>query len=482
MKPLENELDWDAPDLSDEDVAFPANDDFTFGSGDLEGDLGEEVTLDSLDSFETLDEAPLPNFDDAYASPAPAQTFSFMPGGPMGDQPIPRIRIRASFDRPEIANLLQQVATDRRLAKTEFEMEPGGIDAATAYCAANSSPNLIILDTLATPTELLTKLDRLAEHVEEGSKVVIIGAANDIGLFRELMSRGVSEYLVPPLQPLQIIRAISALYVNPDKPFAGKVVSVVGAKGGVGASTIAHNLAWLIAERFRANTTMVDLDLSFGTGALDFNQEPQQTVAEALLSPDRVDEVFLDRLLMRQTERLMLFCAPATLDREFEIDPEAFETVIDRVRRSAPFVVLDLPHIWTPWMRQTLLSSDEVIVIATPELASLRNAKNMIDRVKSARPHDQPPIVVLNMTGVAKRPEIPVKDFGEALGIEPSLVIPFDPQVFGMAANNGQMLGELAAAAKIAGTLEELAARLCGRQVVVKKKSSISERLPFLKR
>jgi pilus assembly protein CpaE len=482
MKPLENELDWDAPDLSDEDVAFPANDDFTFGSGDLEGDLGEEVTLDSLDSFETLNEAPLPNFDDAYASPAPAQTFSFMPGGPMGDQPIPRIRIRASFDRPEIANLLQQVATDRRLAKTEFEMEPGGIDAATAYCAANSSPNLIILDTLATPTELLTKLDRLAEHVEEGSKVVIIGAANDIGLFRELMSRGVSEYLVPPLQPLQIIRAISALYVNPDKPFAGKVVSVVGAKGGVGASTIAHNLAWLIAERFQANTTMVDLDLSFGTGALDFNQEPQQTVAEALLSPDRVDEVFLDRLLMRQTERLMLFCAPATLDREFEIDPEAFETVIDRVRRSAPFVVLDLPHIWTPWMRQTLLSSDEVIVIATPELASLRNAKNMIDRVKSARPHDQPPIVVLNMTGVAKRPEIPVKDFSEALGIEPSLVIPFDPQVFGMAANNGQMLGELAAAAKIAGTLEELAARLCGRQVVVKKKSSIGERLPFLKR
>lgn len=481
MKPLEHEDDWGGPELADEDLSFPANDDFTFGSGDIEGDLSDEALLKSLQAME--EEAPLPDFEpEEHASATATQTFAFSHGGAVGDQPIPRIRVRCFFDRPDVANVLGQVGADRRLAKTEFEMEPGGIDGAIAYCASNASPNLILLDTTATPTELLTKLDRLAEHVEEGSKVVIIGAANDIGLFRELMSRGVSEYLVAPLQPLQIIRAISALYVNPEKPFAGKVISVVGAKGGVGASTVAHNLAWMIAERFQANTTMVDLDLSFGTGALDFNQEPQQTVAEALLSPDRVDEVFLDRLLMRQTERLMLFCAPATLDREFEIDPEAFETVIDRVRRSAPFVVLDMPHVWSPWVRQTLLSADDVVVVATPELASLRNAKNMIDRVKNARPHDAPPTVVLNMTGVAKRPEIPVKDFGEALGIEPSVVLPFEPQVFGMAANNGQMIGEMAAASKTGMALEELAARLCGRQVTVKKKSSLIERLPILKR
>lgn len=476
MKPLEEEEAWAAPEFTDEDLAFPANDDFTFGSGDLEGGL----EADALDM--PYEEKSLEAFHNAAASAMAGQTFTFTPGGGVGDQPIPRIRVRAYSDRQEIAHLLEQVAGDRRLAKAEFALEPGGIDAAIAYCASSASPNLLILDTTATPTELLTKLDRLSEHVEEGTKVVIIGAANDIGLFRELMARGVSEYLVPPLQPLQIMRAISALYVNPEKPFAGKVISVVGAKGGVGASTVAHNIAWLIAERFQANTTMVDLDLSFGTGALDFNQEPQQTVAEALLSPDRVDEVFLDRLLTRQTERLMLFCAPATLEREFEIDPESFETVIDSVRRSAPFVVLDMPHVWTPWVRQTLISTDEVVVVATPELASLRNAKNMIDRIKSARPHDAPPIVVLNMTGVAKRPEIPVKDFGDALGIEPSFVLPFDPQMFGMAANNGQMIGELSAATKTGAALEELAARLCGRQVAPKKKTSIIERLPLMKR
>ncbi len=464
---------WGAPDYAEDDVGFPANDDFAFGSGELEG------ILDADAAFPADLDTPFPAPDDVSA----AQSMTFVPTlDAVADQPIPRIRIRMCYDRAEMASLVEQAAQDRRLGKAELEMEPGGIDAAVAFCASNTSPNLLILDTTATPTELLSKLDRLAEHVEEGTKVVILGATNDIGLFRELMRRGVSEYLVPPLQPLQIIRAISALYVNPEKPFAGRVVAVVGAKGGVGASTIAHNLAWMVAERFQCNTTMVDLDLSFGTGALDFNQDPAQTVAEALLAPDRVDEVFLDRLLMKQTERLMLFCSPASLEREYDVDPEAFETVIDRVRRSAPFVVLDLPHVWTAWMRQTLLAADDVVIVATPELASLRNAKNMIDRVKSARPLDAPPMLVLNMTGIAKRPEIPTKDFGEAIGLDPTVVVPFEPHLFGMAANNGQMLGEVSPQAKTSLALEALAATLCGRQPAPKKKASIMDRLPMLKR
>ncbi len=175
--------------------------------------------------------------------------------------------------------------------------------------------------------------------------------------------------MIAPVQPLQVIQSISALYVNPDKPFVGRIAAVLGAKGGVGASTLAHNLAWCIAERYGANSTLMDLDLPFGTVGLDFNQDQTQGVAEALLAPERVDEVFLDRLLTRQTERLTLFTAPATLEREFELDPMAYETVIDRVRRAVPFVLLDLPHVWTSWMKQTILGSDDVVIVTTPDLA-----------------------------------------------------------------------------------------------------------------
>ena len=231
-----------------------------------------------------------------------------------------------------------------------------------------------------------------------------MGATNDIALYRQLVSRGVSEYLVPPVKPLNLIRAIGNIFADPDTPFLGKSISVVGAKGGVGASTIAHNLAWSISENARLNATLVDLDLSFGTTALDFNQEGAQTVADALLAPERADEAVISRLLTKATDRLSLFTAPATINDDLEIPTEAYDVVIQGVRRTTPYVVIDLPHMWNSWMSATLISSDEVILICQPDLASLRNGKNIIDKLKAERPNDNPPRLVLNMAGVPKPP------------------------------------------------------------------------------
>lgn len=398
------------------------------------------------------------------------------------DQPAPRITIHASCDRSETARMISTAARDRRLAKATVTVEMGGIDAALVRLSSQRSPDLLILDAAAPPALLLRQLDRLAEHVDSGTKVIIIGAANDISLYRELMNRGVSEYLISPIDPVDLCRTIGSLYADPDKPFAGRLVSVVGAKGGCGASTIAHNLAWTVAERCGANTTLVDLDVSFGTAALDFNQDPAQTVADALSAPDRLDAVLLDRLLVRQTERLLMFSAPGAIDRDFDFEADAYEKLIDIVRRTAPFVVLDLPHMWTPWVRDALVTSDEIVLVATPDLAGLRNAKNIVDRLTRLRNNDAPPQIVLNMTGVAKRPEIPPKDYAEALGCPLAAVIPFEPAVFGQASNNGQMIAEVGAGTRSAEAMNTLAQILCGRPAQVSKPASILDKLPFLKR
>src|SRR5262249_12637595 len=197
---------------------------------------------------------------------------------------------------------------------------------------------------------------------------------------------------------------------------------------------------------------------------------------------DRVDDVFLDRVTTKHTQRLQMLTAPATLEREFELDHTAYETVIERVRRTSPYVVLDLPHVWTSWVKHTLLTADDVIIVGSPDLASLRNAKNIMDLLKSMRPYDSPPTVALSMVGVPKRPEIPFKDFAEALGAEPVGSFSFDPQLFGMAANNGQMIGEVAPSSKTAIALDALAASLTGRKPVETKKTSIAVKIPFLKR
>ena len=387
------------------------------------------------------------------------------PAGLQVEVTVPRIAIHVFGERQDTLAAAERAGQDRRMSRATTQIRVGGIPGALEAYAHEPTPPLIIVECLEDPQTLLWQVDRLAEVCDAGTKVVVIGATNDIILFRELMKRGVSEYLVAPVQPLQLIAAIGGLFSDPAQPFVGRSIAFVGARGGAGASSVAHNTAYAMSERIGANTVIVDYDLPFGTAGLDFNQDPLSGIAEALGQPDRLDAVLLDRMMVRCTDKLSLFAAPATLDTDWDISPDAFEEVTSQIRGTAPFVVLDLPHLWSGWMRRTLISADEVVVVATPDLASLRNAKNMIDLIRSGRPNDAPPRLVLNQVGVPGRPEIPAKDFGAALGVHPSLSIPFDAKLFGAAANNGQMILDAAAKSKASDAFQTLAQIVSRREL-----------------
>lgn len=392
-------------------------------------------------------------------------------GAPVRDRPVPRISIQAFCETEETAAVLQRAAMDRRLAKAHITVHMGGIAAAAEQFAETPTPNLIAVECRDHGSAILQRLEALASVCDPNTKVIIIGADNDIALYRELIRQGINEYLVVPLAPLQVIEAISGLYASSGTPI-GRVLAIGSAKGGVGASTIAHNLAWSVAEQLGIATVLVDLDLAYGTAGLDFNQDPAQGVADALAAPERLDDVLLERLLVKCTNRLSLFAAPATLDRDYEFTPDSVDTVLDIVRHTAPCIVVDLPHLWSPWTRALMTSADEIVVVGSPDLASLRNTKSLFDLLRQARPNDNAPRYVLNQVGVLKRPEIPVKDFAEALGSEPLLVLPFDPQLFGTAANNGQMLAEVKADGRAAQGITHLAQVLTGREVAPPKQKS----------
>ncbi len=382
----------------------------------------------------------------------------------VGEQSLPRIGIDVFTLQASTREAADRAAADRRFQRATTTVRSGGVTAAIEHYGAQGTPALVIVESDKTGAELLGELDRLAETCDAGTKVVVVGRFNDIALYRELMRRGVSEYLVAPLQTLNLIKAVTGLFTDPDAPFVGRTVAFVGAKGGVGASAVAHNIGYALSERMGTPAVIVDYDLPFGTAGLDFNQDPLQGMADALTQPERLDATLLERMMVRCTDKLSLFAAPATLDSTYEIGAEAFEEVAAKIRTTAPFVVMDLPHVWSAWMKQTLLGADDVVIVATPDLASLRNAKNLFDLIRQARPNDAPPRLVLNQVGVPGRPEIPVKDFAAALGVEPSLVLPFDPKTFGQAANNGQMVLESGAKTKTAEGLIHLAQLICRRE------------------
>ena len=154
---------------------------------------------------------------------------------------------------------------------------------------------------------------------------------------------------------------------------------------------------------------------------------------------------------------------PATLDKEYDLEGEAFDPVVDLIRKSVPCAVLDVPHVWTTWAKSILSGADEIVITAMPDLANLRNATNMVDLLITMRPNDSKPHLVLNQTGVPKKPEIAAKEFGSALGLEPSAIIAYGPQIFATAANNGQMIAEMQANAKPVEAFRELSQALMGR-------------------
>jgi pilus assembly protein CpaE len=396
------------------------------------------------------------------------------------ERPVPRISIHAFCEFPDTGTALQRAGADRRLSKAHLQVQLGGIAAAVEHYAGQVTPNLLIVETRLTGAEALGELDALAEVCDPATKVIVIGRVNDVSLYRELMRRGASEYLVAPLAPLQLIEVIAGLYTDRHSAPIGKVVAFVGARGGVGASTLSHNIAWCVAEEMHIETTIIDLDLPFGTCGLDFNDESSQGVSDALSAPERLDDVLLDRLLLKRGDHLSLFTAPAALERDYDAVPEAYEAVIDAVRQSCPCVILDLPHGWSPWIRNCLIAADEIVVVATPDLTALRNAKNLIEIIKTARPNDQAPRLVLNQVGQPKRPEIPPKDFAETMGLDPAAVLAFDPALFGTAANNGQMLLEVQPKAPISESLRRLASTLTGRQAETAPKG-VASILSFLK-
>jgi pilus assembly protein CpaE len=386
--------------------------------------------------------------------------------------PVPRISVQAFCELDETAAVVLAAGSDRRFGKAHLTVKMGGAAAAIEAYHSMPTPNVIILET-NDRSDVLADLDELATVCDPGTRVVVIGSERDAAPYRELVRRGVNDYVIGPIETLDVLRSISSLFSASETVTTGRVIAVVGAKGGVGASTVAHNVAWAIARDMAMDSVVIDLDLAFGTAGLDYNQDPMQNIANAIFQPDRPDTALMERLLAKCTDRLSLLAAPATLDRVYDFGAEAFDAIFDTLRMSTPCIVLDIPHQWSGWTRRALIGADEIVIVAEPDLANLRNAKNILSVLKAARPNDRPPLYCLNQVGMPKRPEIEVKEFIKTIESKPIAVIPCDSRLFGEAANEGQMIAEVSASHATSKLFVQMAQRLTGRGETKKPRGSL---------
>src|SRR5262245_37885186 len=262
-------------------------------------------------------------------SPTQAEAESAEPAREQHIAPVPRISIQAFCETPETTATMQAAGEDRRMGKAHVKIQAGGIVAAVEAYRTSPTPNVVVIESCSQGDDLITGLDTLAEVCDAGTRVIVIGKLNDIVLYRELVRRGVSDYLMAPITVLDVVRSVSSLFSAPDARPVGRTIAVVGARGGVGASTVAHNVAFSIARDLQLDSVVADLDLPFGTAGLDYNQDPPQGIADAVFSPERIDTGFVDRLLAKCTDHLSLLAAPATLERVYDFGMDAFDPILD---------------------------------------------------------------------------------------------------------------------------------------------------------
>ncbi len=392
-------------------------------------------------------------------------------------RPIPRVTIQAFCESEAVSRTLELASQDRRMAKAHVKVHTGGIPAAIEFYDSAPTPNLIIVESRLQGAELIEELSKLAEVCDAETKVVVVGTINDIVVYRDLIARGVSEYLVAPVTMADVMSTVSDIFVNPENGVLGRTIAFIGAKGGCGSSTICHNVAWAISSAYENDVVLADLDLAFGTANINLDQDPPQGIAEAVYSADRVDDILLDRLLAKCAEHLSLLAAPSTLDRTYDFEAKAFNQIMEVAQRGAPYVIVDVPQQWTGWTKEVLSFADTVVITACPELTNLRNTKNLIDKLGELRPNDPKPHLIMNQIGVPKRPEIGVADFVASLSVEPITTIPFEPALFGSAANNGQMISEVDPKNAISGSFNMIAQVLTGKaEISGEKKSSFNLR------
>ena len=374
-----------------------------------------------------------------------------------------RISIAAFCINNETVKVVEALQKQRQYSRCQIINLEGSIGVARNFLAENETPSLLIIETDLYGDLLFEELDSLASVFDPNSRLMLIGQENDIKLYRQLLEIGISDYICSPITEEQLKNSINELYADPEAIDLGRVIACVGARGGAGSSTVAANLAYTLGQQYLNEVILVDLDLCFGTAALALNLQQRQNISDALAQPNRLDDVLIERFMLKYNEYLSVVAAPTVLGSDYEIPLDAFEIFLELVRKMSPFIVLDVPHQWSPWVSEILLDANEVLVTAYPDLANLRDAQAILQRLMEKRNVDEPTRLVLNRVGMAKGSEIGPKDFEGATKVGPAANIPFDPKLFSIALNNGQSIAEVSKRAKSTKLFGELATIVSGK-------------------
>ncbi|HLF59068.1 MAG TPA: AAA family ATPase [Alphaproteobacteria bacterium] len=366
---------------------------------------------------------------------------------------------------PAVRAMLVELA--KQHSWPDYTVHEGGVSAAIQFLVTASSPRRLVVDLGDSP-DPVTAMQMLRDTCAAETVIIALGAVNDVKLFREVCRAGATDYIVKPatkdILAEAMERALRSYEMGgePDGKEAklGRLILFVGAKGGIGSSTLAMNSAWLLAHEHNLRVALVDLDLQFGTMALDLDLEPGHGLCEALANPSRIDGLFLKSAMVTESANLSVLASEEPLERPVEINPEAAALLFDQLRRGYSCVVVDLPRANLSVSRDLLGKANDIMVVCDLSLASVRDTLRVLSFVRDAAP-------VANVSVLANRTtngkgQISRGDFERGIETRVTYLIPDEPKSAALAANSGKPLPAVAKNSAIVRTLRKITTGIAG--------------------
>ncbi len=358
----------------------------------------------------------------------------------------------------DTAEIIKPVVAD--LGWTVEKVYKGGLRNAVQSLSITASPSILLVD-LSESSDPINDINSLAEVCEPGTVVIAIGQVNDVRLFRDLMASGIQDYLLKPVFPDQVRDVLMQAQVALSTPRGHEpvdkvdqlVTAVVGARGGVGASTIATSMAWLAGHSHKRSAALLDLDVHFGTGALSLDLEAGRGLIDAIDNPTRIDGLLIERAMVRASEQLAILSAEAPLNQPLLSDGGTFFHLREEISASFPFTVVDLPRHMLVAYPHLLQDIDRFVLVTDLTLAGARDTIRLLSNAKQICPNAR---VILVANRVLPQPEISRRDFETSIERKVDVVVPFEPKIAVKAAKLGKTLADAARGSKLSQPLEAL--------------------------
>jgi len=374
--------------------------------------------------------------------------------------------ILAVIQEPATIDRVQGVI--RELQLDDELMVADTLDAALRRIRSGSLPRILLVD-LSDSHAPIAEVSAARAVAGPDLKLVVLGTVNDVGLFRDLLSAGASDYLVQPSRDALaavLDKRSSPLGATPDG--LGQVIVFIGSRGGVGATTSAVACAWLMAAERPDRIALLDLDLHFGTVALKLDLDPGGGLCEALEQPSRIDSLFIERAMIKVTDNLRVLAAEHSATQHLSVDAGAIDILLHELRRKFPRVLVDLPRGANPMQRVVLAAAGHVVVFCERSLAGLRDTIRLQSLVREQAPQARLLLVEAGATG--ERALIGKSEFEKGIGRALDARLSYDPKSAGAAANSGQPLPVAAPRAPILREFRQLTTLLAGPTQVAPKR------------